>query len=599
MSTDGSYSESELESVDLPEDINPRPTKRRRRSLESLDEDTSIESDTPQTPGSTSAERLNGTFDAPSRIQNRFQGNFISHTVADISRLKSSSVVAQPNKSVTSESFESIALAPWLQHTLRTLSIDHPTPIQFSTIPPILAGSDVLASSPTGTGKTLAFALPILHTWSIEPFGIYALILTPTRELALQIYEQFSALGSPSELRVALITGGSEMRPQALALERSPHVVVATPGRLADHIRQSGEDTVRGLKRVKVVVLDEADRLLDNKANMVDDLGTCLGALPARERRQTLCYTATMTEEVRALRNMTTSNGKKVFVCELTPEDVAASSKPPEDLPVIADSPTEFSVDSKPAISNGSTETITNTTALTPATNAHIKPLIPPTIRQTYLPTPSPQKAAYLHVLLSTPHLSSLQTIIFTNRTSTTDLLHRILLSLSHRATSLHSSLPQSQRNRNLADFRARKARILVATDVAGRGLDIRGVELVVNYDVPRDPGDYVHRVGRTGRLDPTTADGRAATSKGRTATTGTSITLVGARDVELILAIEAYVGVKVEEYVEEGVNVETRVVKDGGRVLRDVGVARMEALRMVEGGRDVKGRVGKIRKAR
>ena len=598
MSTDSPFSESELESVDLPEDLNPRPTKRRRRSLESLSEGISDESDTQGTLGSAPSKPPNRIFDAPSRIQNRLEGNFIARTIADVSRLKSSSVVAQPNKSVISESFESIALASWLQHTLRTLSIDHPTPIQFSTIPPILAGSDVLASSPTGTGKTLAFALPILHAWSIEPFGIYALVLTPTRELALQIYEQFSALGSPSELKVALITGGSEMRPQALALERSPHVVVATPGRLADHIRQSGDDTVRGLKRVKVVVLDEADRLLDNKANMVGDLGTCLGALPSRDRRQTLCYTATMTEEVRALRNMTKSPRRKVFVCELTPEDVAASSKAPDNVPVAADTQTNSSANSTPIISNGFTET-TTAGALTPTANGHVKPLIPPTIRQTYLPTPSPQKAAYLHVLLLTPHLSTAQTIIFTNRTSTADLLHRILLSLSHSATSLHSSLPQSQRNRNLSDFRARKARILVATDVAGRGLDIRGVELVVNYDVPRDPGAYVHRVGRTGRLDPTTANGGASGLKGRIATTGTSLTLVGARDVELILAIETHVGKKMEEYAEEGVNVETRVVKEGGRVLRDVGVARMEAMRMVEGGRDVKGRVGKIRKVR
>jgi len=193
-------------------------------------------------------------------------------------------------------------------------------------------------------------------------------------------------------------------------------------------------------------------------------------------------------------------------------------------------------------------------------------------------------KDAFLHVLLQVPSFTKTpepSIMIFVNRTATADILHRTLLQLEHSVTALHSDLPQTQRNRNLSDFRSQKARILIATDVASRGLDIPEVNFVINFDVPRNPTDYVHRVGRTARA------GRK----------GTSVTFVGQRDVELILAIEEYVGDKMAEWTEEGVNIETRVVK--GRTLKDVAEARMEALRDVEGGKDVKGWRRKIKKDR
>ena len=277
-----SHASSESELSNGASEFSHRPQKRRRTSP--IDSSNTEQNESP-------LESLAAFYDGPSRVRKQPEAKLTAKNAPELVH-----VLGQPAKPTTSTSFTSLPLVPWLQHTLRTLSINNPTPIQLSTIPPTLSGSDVLASSPTGTGKTLAFALPILHTWSLDPLGIYAVVLTPTRELALQIYEQFSALGAPQDLKVVLITGGSEMRPQALALEKRPHVVVATPGRLADHIRHSGEDTVRGLKRVKAVVLDEADRLLSRESHMLDDLATCLSTLPPRTQRQTLCYTATMTE---------------------------------------------------------------------------------------------------------------------------------------------------------------------------------------------------------------------------------------------------------------------------------------------------------------
>jgi ATP-dependent RNA helicase DDX49/DBP8 len=271
---------------------------------------------------------------------------------------------------------------------------------------------------------------------------------------------------------------------------------------------------------------------------MLPDLNTCLSALPPSSSRLTLLFTATVTPEVRALKELPRPKERPpIFVSEI------------EDL------------------SDG---------------QAHPSSLVPATLTQTYLQIPMTHKDAFLHVLLQVPSFTKSpgpSIIIFVNRTHTADLLHRTLLQLDHPVTALHSELAQSQRNKNLSDFRSQRARILIATDVASRGLDIPEVNTVINFDVPRNPTDYVHRVGRTARA------GRQ----------GTSITFVGQRDVELVLAIEAYVGSKMAEWTEEGVNVETRVLR--GRTLKDVAEAKMEALRDVEGGKDVNGWRRKIKK--
>ncbi|EXJ96006.1 hypothetical protein A1O1_01132 [Capronia coronata CBS 617.96] len=475
----------------------------------------------------------------PSTLLSRVKKSAVPEATAPPLQHGSTST-GRPSVPTTSSTFESLNVAPWLVRSLAAMAIQNPTEIQKATIPEILKGRDCIGGSRTGTGKTVAFAVPILQKWAEDPFGIYAVVLTPTRELALQIYEQFQALGAPQNLKTVLVTGGTDMRPQAVALSRRPHVVVATPGRLADHILNSGKDTVIGLSRARVVVLDEADRLLmPGRGSMLPDLNTCLSALPPSSARLTLLFTATVTPEVRALKDLP-----------------RPKERPPIFVSEIADSSDPSSVAS----------------------------LIPPTLAQTYLQIPMTHKDAFLHVLLQVPSFTKSpepSIIVFVNRTTTADVLHRTLLQLAHPVTALHSELAQIQRTKNLADFRARKARILIATDVASRGLDIPDVEYVINYDVPRNPTDYVHRVGRTARA------GRK----------GTSVTFVGQRDVALILAIEEYVGSKMSEWTEEGVNVETRVVK--GRTLKDVAEARMEALRDLESGKDVNGWRRKIKKDR
>ncbi|KFY45608.1 hypothetical protein V494_00862 [Pseudogymnoascus sp. VKM F-4513 (FW-928)] len=454
-------------------------------------------------------------------------------TVAVPSRIKSSKPASAASKAAPvpilapvdqNTTFDSLGLKPWLVNSLTSMAIRRPTGIQKGCIPEILNGRDCIGGSRTGSGKTVAFTAPILQRWAADPIGIYALILTPTRELALQIYEQVKAISSPQSLKPILITGGVDMRPQALALSARPHIVIATPGRLADHIRTSGEDTIIGLRRVKVVVLDEADRLLasGNAGSMLPAVSECLSALPPASDRQTLLFTATVTPEVRALKDLPRAPGKlPLFICEIDAANPLA---------------------------------------------------LPAGLQQTHLSVPVTHREHYLHMLLLTEANVNKSVIIFCNRTVTADYLTHLLRLLAHRVTALHSKLPQRQRTDNLARFRASAARILVATDVAARGLDIPEVGLVVNYDVPRDADDYIHRVGRTARA------GRK----------GQAVTLVGQRDVGLIKAIEERVGRDMEAWEEEGVNLETRVLKDA---LKVVGEKRREAWVEIEEGREVGGK--------
>ncbi|KAI8625219.1 P-loop containing nucleoside triphosphate hydrolase protein [Xylariaceae sp. FL1651] len=464
--------------------------------------------------------------------------NTISFSVNVPSRIKRKSATSQAPQVPTpvtvaeaqatvpvdaSASFADLNLKPWLTQSLANMAIKRPTRIQQLTIPAILEGRDVIGSSRTGSGKTVAFMAPILQQWSQDPSSIYAVVLTATRELALQIHQQVQAIGSVRSLKTLLITGGGDMRAQAIGLAQRPHVVIATPGRLADHIKSSGEDTIAGLKRTKFVVLDEADRILaaHGPGSMLPDLEEVLAVLPPSTQRQTLLYTATITPEVRALKDMPAKPGKKpAYVCEVDTQRLA----------------------------------------------------VPDTLHQMYLQVNVTHKEYYLHAFLLTEANAEKSLIIFCNRASTAQYLHHLLRLLDHRVTALHSKLPQRERTSNLERFRAQAARILVATDVASRGLDIPEVSLVVNYDIPQEGDDYIHRVGRTARA------GRK----------GDCVSFVGQRDVERIHAIEERVGGKMEEWKEEGVNLETRFIRDHMKVVSE---KKREALLNIEEHREVGGK--------
>ena len=303
-----------------------------------------------------------------------------------------------------------------------------------------------------------------------------------------------------------------------------------------------------GLKRIKFLVLDEADRLLrSGHGSMLPDLDECMSAIPPATERQTLLFTATVTPEVMEIKSRPVRPGKlPVHVCEVNIGD--------EDQ----------------ANGDGNDDT---------KTQVHVRVRLPPTLKQTYLHSPESHKLHYLHEFLQTKHNADKPAIVFVNRIKTADILSRTLHMLSHSITSLHSGLSQRERIDNLGRFRAAAARILVATDVASRGLDIPEVKIIINYNVPHDPDDYIHRVGRTARAG---KNGEAVTFFGHE------------NDAKFILAIEERVGEKMEEWKEEGVNIETRVKRNS---LMLVSEKKQLAFLHVEEGRDAKGRKRKGKK--
>ncbi|PQK12123.1 hypothetical protein BB8028_0003g07410 [Beauveria bassiana] len=520
----GSASSDESDYLDNAAARKRRRTKDNNSSDEEEDGGVQIESDEDGQDGPKQAMKpILASFAAPSRIKKSAATAPAAKPAVEAAAADEAvqtQVLAPTDPNTT---FAALGVRPWLVQSLANMAIRRPTGIQKGCVPEILRGRDCIGGSRTGSVKTVAFAVPMLQKWAEDPSAVFGVVLTPTRELALQIYEQFRAVAAPQSLKVVLITGGADMRPQAIALKQRPHIIIATPGRLADHVRTSGEDTVCGLRRVRFIVLDEADRLLHaaGPGSMLPDVEECLSVLPPPTERQTLLFTATMTPEVRALEAMPRKPGKQpVFVCEVDTQTLA----------------------------------------------------VPATLSQYHLQVPVTHKEHYLHVLLLTEVNVGKTVILFCNRTATADFLHHMLRLLDHRVTSLHSKLPQRQRIDNLARFRASAARILIATDVAARGLDIPEVSLVINYDVPRDPDDYIHRVGRTARA------GRA----------GEAVTFVGQRDVELVLAIEKRVGRDMEAWAEEGVNLETRVLRDA---LKTVSEKKREALLEVEENKEVGGK--------
>lgn len=304
------------------------------------------------------------------------------------------------------KSFEDLGVCPWLISSLSSLSITSPTEIQNCCIPSILKGHDVIGSAKTGSGKTAAFALPILQSLAADPFGVFSLVLTPTRELAFQIAEQFRILGSGINLKLAVVVGGMDMMTQAIELAERPHIVIATPGRLVDHINSSANAI--HFKRIKFLVLDEADRMLDD--NFANDLEVILGTLPAK--RQNLLFTATMTPEIESL---------------------------------------QFSAASKPHVFS---------------TNQHYDTV--DKLDQKYIFIPSAVRDTYLVHLIKTDFADKTM-IIFTGKCKTAESLRLLFKELGIRSTALHSKMSQNDRLGSLAKFKSDIIKILISTDVGSR----------------------------------------------------------------------------------------------------------------------------------
>jgi len=336
-------------------------------------------------------------------------------------------------------SFEHLGLAPALLRALAEEGYTEPTPIQAAAIPAALAGNDLLAGAQTGTGKTAAFALPLLDRLYVtsrrkaEPKMPRALVLTPTRELAAQVGESVRAYGKYLGARSTTVFGGVGMQPQIDKLQRGVEILVATPGRLIDHIDRRSVN----LSGIEVLILDEADRMLD--MGFLPAIKRILGALP--RQRITWLFSATFAEEIKALAAQFMRNPVQIQVAK--PNSVAA--------------------------------TVTH----------RVHPV-----------DASRKRDLLLHLLQN----DARQTLVFGRTKHGADKLTKILEKAGLRAAAIHGNKSQSQRTRALADFKSGKIAVLVATDIAARGLDIDQLPMVINHDLPMVAEDYVHRIGRTGR---------------------------------------------------------------------------------------------------
>eukprot|EP00931_Biecheleriopsis_adriatica_P048307 TRINITY_DN2790_c0_g1_i1.p1 TRINITY_DN2790_c0_g1~~TRINITY_DN2790_c0_g1_i1.p1 ORF type:complete len:564 (+),score=114.04 TRINITY_DN2790_c0_g1_i1:74-1765(+) len=363
----------------------------------------------------------------------------------------------------TNTSFAKLGLARWLVETCDKLGMHYPTDIQVMCIPHVLAGKNLAGNARTGSGKTACYCLPILHHLSKDPYGVFALVLTPVRELAFQVSENFRALGQSIAVEVGEIVGGRDFSIQSQMIAERKHVLVATPGRLADLLR--GDFALaKAFKKLRVLVLDEADQLLTQ--TFEEPLSQIIEILP--KSRQTLFFSATITQCIEKLRK-----GKDLMLLDANPNE----------------------------------ESLDNLT-------------------QEYVFVPKSVQVNYLHYLLRA-HFPDDSCIVFAHTIEDCQLFTSMLDILEFEVTGLHSLQSQRQRLASLGKFRAGKAKILVATDVASRGLDIPKVSVVVNVGLPMAVDSYVHRAGRTARA------GRP----------GRVVSLMSEVDVPRVQAIEKRIG--------------------------------------------------------
>jgi ATP-dependent RNA helicase RhlE len=365
--------------------------------------------------------------------------------------------------------FEALGLAPEIVDVVRKLNFTHPTPIQAAVIPIALSGKDVIGLAETGSGKTAAFVLPLAERLT-HGNGVRGLILSPTREIALQTKTFLDLFGAGHQLSTACLIGGVKMKPQIDALRAQPDIIVATPGRLLDHVNRRNTK----LDAIEYLVLDEADHMLD--LGFLPQMRDILRRLP--RERQTMMFSATMPDSIEMIARDFMRNPERI---DITPE--------------------------------GAAEGISH---------------------RVYLVKPEDKRPALLALLLQ--ELGS--TLVFARRKIDADWLYHILQRQGHPVTRIHSDLSQGRRVQALDQFRRGQHRILVATDIAGRGIDIPGIEHVINFDIPETAEDYIHRGGRTAR-------GSAV---------GTVSTIATWQDIPMVRTIEEALGEKIPRCTVPGI---------------------------------------------
>ena len=430
------------------------------------------------------------------------------------------------------DSFEKMKLEKWILKIIKYLSYKEPTEVQKYVIPQILKDKSVIAISKTGTGKTASFCLPILSELSKNPFGLYSIILEPTRELVLQVEEKLKLFSTGFNLRMCSIIGGEDYTTQLKELDKIPHIIIATPGRLVSFLENN---YIKLVDNLRYFVMDEFDQLLDD--TIKPDIDKIITYLP--DDRITLFFSATIMQTKEELKKYLGKNDKEeiFYYNNNTDEKIDDIIK---DTNINKEKNKDNDKDDKD-------KEIKKKNKIIPL---KIKNRINEDISLKYILVPQKLKEHYLLYLLRNRYKET-NTLIFVNHVKQCDFLYNLCTLFEIKVSHLHSKMTQKNRREDLQKFKGSMTNILISTDLASRGLDIKQCDLVINFDIPLSSLTFIHRAGRTGRIG----------------NKGLCISLVSQYDVEVLNGIEEDLNAdfkEIEDIDQDEIMVDTGLVSKG-----------------------------------
>ena len=406
-------------------------------------------------------------------------------------------------------SFEKMKLEKWIKKVITYLSYKEPTIVQKHIIPQILKDKSVIAISKTGTGKTASFCLPILSELSKDPYGLYSIILEPTRELVLQVEEKLKLFSTGFNLRMCSIIGGEDHTTQMKELDKIPHIIIATPGRLVTFLENN---YIKLIQNLKYFVMDEFDQLLND--TIKPDIDKIITYLP--DDRKTLFFSATITQTITDLKKYLGKNDKEEIYYYNNNEDTSDIENDIENNKI----------------------------------SKKIKNRINEDVNLKYILVPQKLKEHYLLHLLRNKYKET-STLVFVNHVKQCDFLYYLCKLFELKVSHLHSKMTQRNRREDLQKFKGSITTVLISTDLASRGLDIRQCDLVINFDMPLSTETFIHRAGRTGRIG----------------NKGLCISFVSQHDLELLNGIESELNAdfkEIEDIDQDEIMVDTGLVSKG-----------------------------------
>ena len=423
-------------------------------------------------------------------------------------------------------SFENMKLEKWIKKVINYLSYKEPTIVQKYIIPQILNDKSVIAVSKTGTGKTASFCLPILSELSKDPYGLYSIILEPTRELVLQVEEKLKLFSTGFNLRMCSIIGGEDYTTQLKGLDKIPHIIIATPGRLVTFLENN---SIKLVQNLKYFVMDEFDQLLND--TIKPEVDKIITFLP--EDRKTLFFSATIAQSINELKKYLGKNDKNELFYYNNNENINNKIE-------ITENENENKKNQKDKNDNKEGTNI----------QTKIKNKINEDVDLKYILVPQKLKEHYLLHLLRNKYRET-NCLVFVNHVKQCDFLYNLCKLFELKVSHLHSKMTQRNRREDLQKFKGSISTVLISTDLASRGLDIRQCDLVINFDMPITSQTFIHRAGRTGRIG----------------NKGLCISFVSQHDIELLNGIESDLNAdfnEIEDIDQDEIMVDTGLVSKG-----------------------------------